>query len=326
MTRGGTNSPQSRIAVFAKGPWLHALSCTRSPVLVSGVCLLVVLALATPGFTSAPSLLSLIDAASLVGCVAVGMSFITLSGNVMSFALGATTGASAIACAALSGFGLAAAVLGAAAVAIVYNAIQGFLIGFFRANSIIVSIAALALMGGFAEFITGSQTIYADTGTLTILRSKVLGIPLSGLIFLASTIMGQAAQRHTQFGQKVILLGSNPRAAAAAGVRIWLVVTGTYAVAGFFASLAGILIAARYGAGTMEYGAGYDYSAIASVLVGGTAIAGGEGSVARSAIGVLVISIIAVILLLWGFETQFQYFITGLIVLGAVLLQGKLRR
>ena len=87
----------------------------------------------------------------------------------------------------------------------------------------------------------------------------------------------------------------------------------------------GILIAGRYGAGTMEYGAGYDYSAIAGVLVGGTAIAGGEGSVSRSFFGVVVIASVTVLLLLRGFETEYQYLFIGLIVLAAVLLQGTLR-
>jgi ribose/xylose/arabinose/galactoside ABC-type transport system permease subunit len=132
--------------------------------------------------------------------------------------------------------------------------------------------------------------------------------------------------RYTQFGQKVMMLGSNLRAAAAAGVRTWVIVAVTYALAGFFSSLAGILIAARYGAGTIEYGAGYDYSAIAGVLVGGTSIIGGEGSITRSIAGVIAIAVVATILLLRGLDTQFQYFVTGVIVLGAVLLQGKFRR
>lgn len=326
MSNGGAGRPYAPVAVRAGGTWIQALGRTRSPLVALGVCALVAVALTTPGFVSAPSLLSLINTAAPIGCVAVGMAFITLSGNIMSFALGATVGVVAITSAALSGYGLAAAVLGGMVVGIVFNVIQGLVIGLFRANAIIVSIAALALMGGLAEFVTGSHTVYAAPGVLDILRSKLWGIPVGGLVCLAAAVVGQAVLRYTQFGQKVMLLGSNLRAAAAAGVRTWMIVVITYALAGFFSSLAGILIAGRYGAGTIEYGAGYDYSAIAGVLVGGTSIIGGEGSITRSIAGVIAIAVVATILLLRGFDTQFQYFVTGVIVLGAVLLQGKFRR
>jgi ribose/xylose/arabinose/galactoside ABC-type transport system permease subunit len=81
-----------------------------------------------------------------------------------------------------------------------------------------------------------------------------------------------------------------------------------------------MLLAARYGSGDMELGAGYDYSAIAAVLVGGTTITGGAGSVVRTLVGVTVIAIVEVVLLLRGFSEQLQYLITGLIVLGVIML------
>lgn len=311
----------------ATGPrseWIVRIG-TGFPIRFAGLSMLLVLAVITPGFTAAPSLLSLINTGSLIGCVAVGMTFITLSGNIMSFSLGATTGVAAIVCAALSGFGAVPALASAIAVAIVVSAAQGFIIGYFRANPIIVSIAALALIHGAAEFATGSKTIYAAENVLDFLKAKVGGIPLAGLVFLASVVVGQVIQSYTQFGQRVMMVGSNLRAAIAAGVQTWRTVTAVYALAGLFAGLAGILIAGRYGAGTMEYGEGYDYSAIAGVLVGGTAIAGGEGSVSRSFFGVVVIASVTVMLLLRGFETEYQYLFIGLIVLAAVLLQGRLR-
>jgi len=323
MEDAGARGPGAA-AMRARSGWTARLK-TGFPIRVVGLSGLLVLAAITPGFTAAPSLLSLVNTGSLIGCVAVGMTFITLSGNIMSFALGATTGAAAVVCAGLSGFGMVPALAGAVAVAVGVSALQGFIIGYFRANPIIVSIAALALIGGVAEFASGSRTVYAAPSVLDFLKGRVWGIPLTGLVFLASVVIGQVIQSYTQFGQRVMMVGSNLRAATAAGVRTWRTVTGAYALAGFFTSLAGILIAGRYGAGTMEYGAGYDYSAIAGVLVGGTAIAGGEGSVGRSFFGVVVIASVTVMLLLRGFETEYQYLFTGLIVLAAVLLQGRAR-
>jgi ribose/xylose/arabinose/galactoside ABC-type transport system permease subunit len=94
-------------------------------------------------------------------------------------------------------------------------------------------------------------------------------------------------------------------------------------MAGLFTGLSGILIAARFGSGSMEFGVGYDYSAISAVLVGGTAIGGGQGSVLRTMVGVVVIAVLQSLLLLHGFEIQYQYLLIGLIVLGAILLRAK---
>src|SRR5262249_13974022 len=129
------------------------------------LAVLAAIALATPGFLSQPSILSLLTTVSFIGCVAVGMTLITISGNIMSFSLGALAGATAmIFILAVNwggfAFGLAAALVFAAAT----NAAQGFLIGWLRANPIIVSIAALALIYGVAEAFAAHGTIYAAPG------------------------------------------------------------------------------------------------------------------------------------------------------------------
>ena len=116
------------------------------------------------------------------------------------------------------------------------------------------------------------------------------------------------------------MVGSNPRAANAAGINTAAAITLAYVLAGACAAVSGVLLAARYGSGDMELGTGYDYTAIAAVLVGGTAIQGGSGSVVRTLIGVTVIAIIEVVLLLRGFSQQLQYLITGLIVLIVIML------
>ncbi len=302
-----------------------ALPSVGSAVRIVGVLALAVLVASTPGFTATASLLSFVNTLALVGCVAVGMTFITLSGNIMSFALGATMGASAVTFALASGYGSGPAIVLAFAIAIALNAVQGLVIGVFRSNSIIVSIAALALIGGSVELLTENRIIYSAEGSLAFLKGKLAGIPISGIVFLLCAGLAQAILRYTRFGQHVVMVGSSFRAATAAGVKTWRTIMAAYAWAGFFAGMSGILIAARYDAGHMEYGAGYDYSAIAGVLVGGTAIRGGEGSVVRSVIGIVVITATSVVVLLRGFETEHQQLLIGLIVLGAVLVQGKLR-
>lgn len=287
---------------------------------VAAAAAIVIYALTTPGFLSPLSINALLTAISFVGCVAVGMTFITLTGNIMSLALGATVSASALIFLACLSFGILPAVLLALLFAVVITGAQGFLVGHFRANPILVSVAALSLLLGGAAFATGGHRIYPSGAGLAIFKGRFAGIPLDAWCFFATVAAGQFILSWTRIGRTMTMVGSNIRAATAAGIATTSAVTIAYTIAGACAAIAGVLLAARYGSGDMEVGAGYDYTAIAAVLVGGTGIAGGSGSTVRTLIGVFVIAIIEVVLLLRGFSEQLQYLITGLLVLCVIML------
>jgi ribose/xylose/arabinose/galactoside ABC-type transport system permease subunit len=284
---------------------------------------LAAVALTTPGFLSQPSILSLLTTISFIGCVAVGMTLITISGNIMSFALGALVGATAmIFVLAVNWGGFAFGLIAALAFAGLSNALQGFLIGWLRANPIIVSIAALALIYGVAEAFAAHGTIYAAAGTsYGGFKGRIAGIPVEFAVFLCVAALGQLILSLTTFGRNLFLIGSSFRAAEAVGVRTWRAITGAYLWAGLFTAPAGIMLAIRYDAASMNYGMGYEYDAIAAVLVGGTIIKGGEGSVLRTLAGALIIGVIQVVLVLQGLRTEWQYLIAGLVVLGVIALQ-----
>ena len=291
----------------------------RAIVLVA----LAAVALTTPGFLSQPSILSLLTTVSFIGCVAVGMTLITISGNIMSFALGALVGATAMVFVlAVNWGGFAFGLIAALAFAGLSNALQGFLIGWLRANPIIVSIAALALIYGVAEAFAAHGTIYAAAGTsYGGFKGRIAGIPVEFAVFLCVATLGQFILSLTAFGRNLFLIGSSFRAAEAVGVRSWRAITGAYLWAGLFTAPAGIMLAIRYDAASMNYGMGYEYDAIAAVLVGGTIIKGGEGSVLRTLAGALIIGVIQVVLVLQGLRTEWQYLIAGLVVLGVIALQ-----
>jgi ribose/xylose/arabinose/galactoside ABC-type transport system permease subunit len=277
-------------------------------------------ALSTPGFTSPLSINSLLNAISFIGCVAVGMTFITITGNIMSLALGATVSASALVFLACLSLGVFPAFLVAILFGIVITAVQGALVGYIRANPLLVSIAGLSLLIGGAALATGGQRIYPGGEGLQVFKGRVAGIPVETLYFFATVLIGQFILSWTRIGREMVMVGSNLRAAIAAGVNTARAITVAYVLAGACSAVSGILLAARYGSGDMELGLGYDYTAIAAVLVGGTAIGGGSGSVVRTLIGVTVIAVIATVLLLRGFIQQWQYLITGLIVLAVIML------
>jgi ribose/xylose/arabinose/galactoside ABC-type transport system permease subunit len=290
-----------------------------------GIVALLAVILATPGFLAGPSILSLLTTVSFIGCVAIGMTLITISGNIMSFALGATVGVTAMV------FILAANVLGLGLGLLVgllfgslLTGLQGLLIGWVRANPIIVSIAALALIYGVTQAFAEKGTVYADAGTIpALVKGKIAGVPIEFIIFLLSAAIAQFILSATRFGRNLFMVGSSFHAAEAAGVSIWPTVTGAYLWAGFFTSLAGIMLAIRYDSANMDYGVAYDYDAIAAVLVGGTSIGGGQGSALRTFAGAMVIAAVQVMLLLKGLRQEWQYLAAGLIVLAVIVLQAR---
>lgn len=286
---------------------------------------LVIAAVLTPGFMSKTNLLSLITAASLTGCVALAMTFITLSGNVMSFCLGATLSVTTIVFVACLPAGLPMAL----AVAFVFSAaltgLQGLIIGYFRANPIIVSMATLAMIYGFVTLLTGGRGIYPEGSEADLLKGRVGEIPIPVIAFLLALAIGQFVLFRTRFGRNVMMVGSNQRVARAAGIGTWRTVTGAYIAAGILTAVSAVLMAARYASGDMEHGIGLDYQAISAVIVGGNAIEGGRGSLLHTTLGIATVAVLQGLLLLWGFSTAYQALAVGIAVLIIIMLQTLAR-
>jgi ribose/xylose/arabinose/galactoside ABC-type transport system permease subunit len=285
--------------------------------------LLMIIALLTPGFLSWPNILSLVTTISFVGCVAIGMTLITISGSIMSFSLGATVGLSAIVFILVTNFGgVGVGLIVTVAFGALINAAQGLIVGTVGANPIIVTIAALSVIGGCADAFTRGTTFYVNPGTsYGILKGSLWGVPIEFVILLGATAAGQFILTRTIFGRNLFMIGGSLPAAMAGGIKTWRTLTGAFLWAGVFSSVAGIMLAIRYDAASMNYGIGYDYDAVTAVLVGGTTINGGQGSIVRTLIGTVIIAMIQVILILYGFRIELQYLISGLIVLAVIILQ-----
>ncbi len=283
----------------------------------------VIFAVSTPGFLSATSIRSLLTTVSFVGCVAVGMTFITLSGNIMSFSIGASMSATTIVFMVSVVLGLVPALILAFLFCAALNGIQGWLIGVFRANPLIISMAAYSMIIGSAIYITGGRGVYPLTNKANILTANIGPLPGPLAAFLFVAIVGQLILSFTRFGRNIYLVGANPRAAKASGLEPWRTVLWAYVAAGLCTAVSAVLVAARYRSGDMEHGIGYEYHAISAVLVGGTAIQGGAGSVIRTLVGTVFIALMQGLLILRGFGIEMQYLLIGLIVLAAVMLQWK---
>ena len=305
-----------------------SLPLPKNYPLVGRAIILVILlgaAAMTPGFLSAPTFVALIAKVSVIGCLAVAMTFITIGGYIMSFALGATAASSSVMFIyVLNDYGFFPAIVAALLFGASVTAIQGALVGFIRANPIIVTIAANVLIYGSASWLIQNMSAFMQPNLIAeAIRGKVLGISSEFFIFLAAVGVSQILLSFTLFGRQLLLIGSGARAAEAIGVNIGKVTTAAYALSGAFAALSGVLLAIRYGQGNMELAASYDYDAIAAVLVGGTAIQGGFGSQLRTLMGVSIISVIEIALLLNGFREEWRFTITGLLIIMVVILYSK---
>lgn len=289
-----------------------------------GIIAVIAFAAAAPGFASKPSLVSLVTTVSFVGCVAVGTTLITIGGNIMSFSLAATLAASTVIFTSLFNVtGVFAAILITLVSAAAVSGVQGLLVGMFGANPIIVTIAASALISGIAQWATNGLSIFAERiSDATWITGAVFGVPTEFLAFLLVALIGQLLLSFTVFGRNLYMIGNSSAAAEIVGIYPWRTILGSFLWAGLFAGISEIIVASRYGYGNMEFGQGYDYAAIAAVLVGGTPIQGGEGAVYRTVVGTLFVALIQALLLLYGLQQEWQYLITGIIVLAVIMLQS----
>jgi len=288
-----------------------------------GVLALALFAVSTDGFLEQANLRSLAASSALVGLVAVGMTFITMSGNILSLSLGVTAAASTLLFLATLQYGIAVALALTVLLGVVSTGLQGVLIGWLGANPIIVTVAANSVVAGLALQITGGDRVGVSGGGGSWLRSDPLGVPFEFLAFAVVAVAGHLILARSSFGRAVALMGTNRDAARVAGVRLVQTTTGVYAFAGMTAALVGVLLAARYGATGFAQGRGdgiqYDFDAIAAVVIGGTAIEGGRGSVPRSVLGVAFLAVLGSVLLLRGLETEWQILVKGLLVLAVIL-------
>lgn len=302
------------------------LEMTRSRWFNVGLTALIVVVIVFGGITqeqflTTDNLIAVVRAAALIGIAAVGMTFITLSGNFVSLSTEQTAIISAIlfAMALGAGWDLWPAVAVVLVVSVVLGALQGWIVS-LGLNSIVTSLGAGAAIFGLANVITDNRTIQARSTVADWLgTSRPLGIPIQVWIFLALTAVTMIVLTKTNFGRRVRLVGANRDTAKASGIRVGRTVIYSFLIASSFAALCGILLVAQVGQAKVLNFQGFNIDVVAAVLVGGTAIQGGQGSTLRTALGAIAIALLTNYMLLSQFEYGTRLVITGIVVGAAVL-------
>ncbi|PDQ22652.1 sugar ABC transporter permease [Mesorhizobium sanjuanii] len=228
-------------------------------------------------------------------------------------------------------FGVLGVLLVAPCVGLLFGALNGFIIVAGRLQPFIVTLAMMVTALGIARLTAGQNNavlpVYTGsnaTAEFEVLRSLVFGvIPMPGLFFLGAILIYGAVLRFTPFGRYVYAIGGNEEAARLSGIAAGRVKIATYAVSGLLAGIAAVLYVAQYRQGKPDAGAGLELDAIAAVVIGGTSLMGGRGSLIGTFCGVLIFGLLSNILQLHNINSNLQLVLKGMIIIGTVLVQER---
>lgn len=266
---------------------------------------------------------------SMLGLMALGMTFVILSGGI-DLSVGALLAVAGVVAAMLAPHGALVATIGGVGAATVLGLLNGLAITKARIQPFIVTLAMLIAARGVALAVTAEQSIPIDaaaTGLTWLGRGRIGPVPTPIVLLLIAYAAGMFVLRYTVFGRHVFAIGDNEAAARLMGLRVDRVVIATYALSGALSGLAGVVLAARLGAGQPVAGTGWELDAIAAVVVGGTLLTGGRGGAGATLIGVLLLSAIFNVFNLEGtISPWWQWVLRGAFLIGVVVVQSRFER
>ena len=279
----------------------------------------ILISIITPRFLSMTNILNIFRQSSIVGIMAIGSTFVIIAGG-FDISVGSML---ALTAAMVVGFQkfmpwpvsiFLVLIIGAG-----LGVFNGFLTAKINIPSLIATLGMMSILRGAVYLYTGGYPVYTSSESFSFIGSGyVLGVPLPVIILIILVILGQFVLKKTRFGRYVHALGGNKEAARLSGVKVDFYLIMAFAVGGLMAASSGIIYASRLLSVTPLAGAGYELDAIASTVIGGTSVSGGEGTVWGTLVGVLFLTIITNVFNLLGVNVYVQYLIKGVIILLAV--------
>ncbi|MFN8137194.1 MAG: ABC transporter permease [Propionicimonas sp.] len=289
------------------------------------VFILFAVMLANQGFLSRNNLLNIFRQTATITVIAVGMTFV-ISCAEIDLSVGSIAGLSSVVSAmTIANFGLVPGIVAGLAVGALVGAVNGSLVSLLGIPSFLVTLGMLGIAFGIAQWITNSapQPILNDTFN-GIFGGGDIG-PIPGLLVWMALVVavGAVVLARTKFGRQVLATGGNRMAAEFTGVKTKKIKFSVLLISGVMAGLAGMLYAGRLQSGRFQWGSGDELSAIAAVILGGTSLFGGSGTIIGTLFGALLIGLINNGLILAGLESSQQQVVRGAIIILAVALARK---
>jgi len=321
----------------AKGPSVEALvwkAIGRFAPLIFLVVLMLIFSILEPNFLNPTNLFNVMRQISITGLIALGMTFVILTAGI-DLSVGSMLAVSGMVAAAVAkgslgntlslgeeeavGYGPYAAMAAAIAIGTLCGFIQGYAITWLKVPPFVVTLGGLSVFRGLTLWfsnggpISGFESDYRWWG-----QGMVGPVPVPVLIFIAAAILCHIVLRHTRYGRHVYAVGGNPEAARLSGLAVDRVILSVYMIVGFFAGLAGFVLSARLNSSEAVAGIGYELTVIASVVIGGTSLFGGAGSIAGTVVGATLIGVLVNGLVLNNVSSYIQSVVIGLIIITAV--------
>jgi ribose transport system permease protein len=336
-----TSAPNPQPTGFSVRSWFR--DDASEPVRRNLALVAVLLALYAIGAWSRPDIfthagrlwsneLTVLTLASSIGVVAIGMTFVIISGGI-DLSVGALLALASVWATTLAtqSYGAFVMVFVALLVGTLAGLANGVLIAYGRMAPFIATLAMMVAARGLAQKISGKTTqIVSVQGINKIAQTDVFGLPLLVIIFAVVAALAWVLLNRTTFGRRTAAIGGNGEAARLAGINVRRTQVLIYALSGLSCGIAALMVTAQANAGSADHGNLYELQAIAAVIIGGTALAGGRGTIVGSVLGVLVFTQITNLFIVNNLPIEYQLIAQGVIIVAAVLIQqfrvGSIRR
>jgi ribose/xylose/arabinose/galactoside ABC-type transport system permease subunit len=302
---------------------------SRYGIYFAFVLLTSVLALISPPFRTLSNLENILQQSSANGIMAVGMTLVIITAGI-DLSVGSVLALSAVVASSFAhpdAPSLIVPILLGLLVGLACGTVNGILIAKRRLAPFIVTLGMMTVARGFALVYTNGRPIIDLSDAYDEIGGGYLaGIPVPAIIFVAIVLLGAFILHFTRFGRYVYAVGGNELAAKVSGINTDRILIGVYALTGALAGLAGIVLSSRVMSASPATGAGYELDAIAAVVIGGTSLSGGTGSIAGTLVGVLIIGVMNNGLDLLNVSSYWQQIVKGFIIVLAVLLDKMSKR
>lgn len=326
-----TSSDQAQMAAGTAFKQQNLLRVLRqSPIfypLIGLLAVSIIMVFASDSFLSVANITNIMRQVSIIAIIAAGMTFVILTGGI-DLSVGAVMALAGTIAAGLMVAGLNAslALLAGIGIGIGIGVFNGGLVAFAGMPSIIVTLATMGIARGFGLMYSGGYPISGLPSWIKFFGGgTVLGVQMPILIMLVVYVLAWVLLERTPFGRHVYAIGGNETATRLSGVRVSRTKLFVYVLSGFTASIAAIVLTSRLMSGQPNAGTGFELDAIAAVVLGGTSIAGGRGSVIGTLIGALLLGVLNNGLNMMGVDPYVQNVIKGGIILLAIYI-GRERR
>jgi ribose transport system permease protein len=304
-----------------------ALSGRRLGTLAGLVGLCLLLWILTPHFLTVSNLLNVLEQTSINAVIAVGMTFVILSGGI-DLSVGSVLALAGVVMATLlqEGWAVLPAIAAGLAIGFGFGAFNGIAIAWGRLPPFIATLGMMSIARGCALLFTEGRPVSGfEQGFRSLATARILGIPAPVVITAAVYLAARFVLSSTRFGRYVYAMGGNEEATRLSGVNVRLHKTLVYGVSGLTSAIAAVLLTARLNSAQPIAGIMYELDAIAATVIGGTSLSGGDGGVGGTLIGALIMGVLRNGLNLLGVSSFLQQVVIGLVIVFAVLLDTVLK-